>query len=269
MIAQATQQQRLDRLRLLIDVSQRITSILDIDELLGQVVTLIHQAFGYYHVGIGLIEGDEIVYRVGAGPLWDSPDFRVKPVRLKVGKEGLAGWVAQTGQPLVIPNVHEEPRYVRINGNETQSELTVPIKIKGAIIGVLDVQSVQRHDFKDDDVDLLMALANQTGIAIENARLYENAGRLAALEERQRLARDLHDSVTQSLYGILLYSQAAALQLATRHYRATAKHIDEINETAQETLAEMRLLIFELRPPILEKEGLLAALQARLASKRI
>lgn len=86
----------------------------------------------------------------------------------------------------------------------------------------------------------------------------------AITEERNRLARELHDSVTQALYGVTLYSEAAAGHLALGHTDRTAEHLQELQDTAQEALAEMRLLIFELRPPILEELGLVAALQARL-----
>jgi signal transduction histidine kinase len=153
-----------------------------------------------------------------------------------------------------------------MQGSQTRSELTVPITVKGHTIGVLDVQSDRLNDFTESDVEIMLALANQTGIAIDNARLYENAKKVAAFEERQRLARELHDSVTQSLYGITLYSQAAASHLAMKHYDQADQLIDEINSTAQEALAEMRLLIYQLRPPVLEKEGLLTALQTRLTA---
>jgi signal transduction histidine kinase len=86
----------------------------------------------------------------------------------------------------------------------------------------------------------------------------------AVAEERNRLARDLHDSVTQALYGVTLYSEAAAGHLALGHTDRTAEHLQELQDTAQEALVEMRLLIFELRPPVLEELGLVAALQARL-----
>ena len=86
----------------------------------------------------------------------------------------------------------------------------------------------------------------------------------AVTEERNRLARELHDSVTQALYGVALYSEAAAGQLALGQVDQAAKHLIELQDTAQEALAEMRLLVFELRPPHLEEQGLVAALQARL-----
>jgi signal transduction histidine kinase len=86
----------------------------------------------------------------------------------------------------------------------------------------------------------------------------------AVAEERNRLARELHDSVTQALYGVTLYSEAAAGHLSLGHMDRVAEHLQELQDTAQEALAEMRMLIFELRPPILEELGLVAALQARL-----
>lgn len=86
----------------------------------------------------------------------------------------------------------------------------------------------------------------------------------AVLEERQRLARDLHDSVTQSLYGITLHAQAAQRLLVAGETAQAASSLRILQETAQEALDEMRLLIFELRPPMLEQVGLVAALQARL-----
>lgn len=254
------------RFRILTEVSQQITSILEIEDLLTRIVRLIQQTFGYYHVGIGLIEKDEVVYRVGAGNLWDDPEFQFKPARLKVGSEGLTGWVAGTGQVAFVPDVTQEPRYVWMQGSLTRSELTVPIRVKGQTIGVLDAQSEQLDDFDHLDVELLQALANQAGIAIENVRLHERAKHVAVLEERQRLARDLHDSVTQSLYGLNLYAEAAAGHLAIGQLDQVRQYLNDIQKTTQESLTEIRLLIYELRPPILEKEGLVSAIQNRLYS---
>jgi signal transduction histidine kinase len=122
------------------------------------------------------------------------------------------------------------------------------------------------NGFNATDLELMTLLANQAGIAIENARLYEDAKKMAALEERQRLSRELHDSVTQSLYGICLYAQAAAGKIELQEIEQARQYIDDIQNTAQESLSDMRLLIYELRPPILEKEGLAAAIQSRLTS---
>jgi signal transduction histidine kinase len=103
-------------------------------------------------------------------------------------------------------------------------------------------------------------------VAVENASLYEQAERSAALAERNRLARELHDSVTQSLYSITLYAEAASRSMHDGEVTEGTGYLHELRDTAQEALREMRLLIFELRPLALEKSGLAAALQTRLES---
>jgi signal transduction histidine kinase/ligand-binding sensor domain-containing protein len=94
--------------------------------------------------------------------------------------------------------------------------------------------------------------------------LQQSQAEKAVVEERNRLARDLHDSVTQSLYAVTLYADAAARLLSSGQAEPAGTNLHKLRRTAREALGEMRLLIFELRPPILEQEGLAAALQARL-----
>jgi signal transduction histidine kinase len=260
------EQRRAEQFRLVAEVSRRFTLTLDIEELLRQVAELIQQTFRYYHVGIGLVEGDEVVYRVGAGALLEDTQFQFRPARLKIGQESLSGWVAGSGEALLVPDVSQDPRYVLLHGSQACSELVVPINVKGQTIGVLDVQSDHLNAFDQNDLTMLQSLANQAGVAIENARLYAQARQLAVMEERNRLARDLHDSVSQSLYGMTLYSMAAASQLTAGNLALVAEHLQVLQDTSQDALTEMRLLIFELRPPVLEEEGLVAALQARLSS---
>ena len=255
------------KFHILAEVSRQISSILNIDQLLIQVVRLIRETFDYYHVGIGLIEGNEIYYRVGAGSLWETnPEFQFKPRRIKIGAEGLTGWVAGTGKPALVPDVSKDPRYLLMEGCQTRSELIVPIIMREQIIGVLDAQSEHLDDFTERDLELMQALANQAGVAIQNARLYEQARQMAVMEERQRLARELHDSVTQALYGISLYAEAASGQLTRSQLDKVRQYLADIRNTAQESLADMRLMIYELRHPLLEKEGLVSILQARLFS---
>jgi signal transduction histidine kinase len=118
--------------------------------------------------------------------------------------------------------------------------------------------------FSDEDVAEAQSLADQTALAIESARLREQAGEAAALDERNRLARELHDSVTQSLYSVTLYAEAAARQLEAGNDAAVVDHLRELRDTSRDALREMRLLIYELRPPEIERTGLAAALRARL-----
>jgi nitrate/nitrite-specific signal transduction histidine kinase len=258
------EQRRAEQFRVISKVGRHITSILSVDELLVQIVKLIQKAFNYYHVGVGMIEGDEVIYKVGAGPLWDDPGFQFNPARLKVGREGITGWVAGTGQPLLVPDVSQESRYVLMGDSEARSELTVPIKARGKVIGVLDIQSERLNAFDEQDLAVLQSLAQQAAIAIENARLYQQARQLAVVEERNRLARDLHDSVTQSLYSVTLFAEATGRLLSSGDIALAVEHLQDLRLTAQDALREMRLLVFELRPSILGKNGLAAALGARL-----
>jgi signal transduction histidine kinase len=109
-----------------------------------------------------------------------------------------------------------------------------------------------------------MTITNQVAVAIENARLYEQAQNLAVLEERHRIARELHDSVTQLLYGICLYCTATSRTMRSGNTALVEQNLSEIKENALQALQEMRLLILELNPPLLQKAGLVAALQASL-----
>ncbi len=108
------------------------------------------------------------------------------------------------------------------------------------------------------------AYANQVAIAIHNAQLYQQAGDAAALEERNRLARELHDSVAQALYSISLFVDATRMALKMNKPEVVESHLEELSSLSREAMSDMRLMIFELRPPILEKVGLIVALQSRL-----
>ena len=150
-----------------------------IDSVLEHIVRLIQQAFGYYHVGIGLVEGDDVVYRVGAGVLWDDANFAFKPQRLKIGSEGISGWVAKAGQPLVAPDVRADDRYIWMQGSATLSEIVVPVLIQDTVVGVLDAQSDRLNAFDETDLSVMQSLANQIAATLENARHLEAEHRRA------------------------------------------------------------------------------------------
>jgi signal transduction histidine kinase/ligand-binding sensor domain-containing protein len=251
----AAEQRRSEQFRLINRVGRELTLILDVDKVLRQVTRMIQTAFGYYHVAIGLIEADEVVYRVGAGELWDDPAFRFKPARLKLGEEGISGWVAASGEPLLVPDVSSEPRYVWMQQSKTRSELTIPILVKGKVAGVLDVQSHRLNAFDDTDFAVLQSLAHQIGAAIENARLYEQAQQAAVMAERSRLARDLHDAVTQSLFSASLIAEAVPATWAIDPAEGE-QLLSELRQLTRGALAEMRTLLLELRPAALVETGL-------------
>src|SRR5690606_6447255 len=118
-----------------------------------------------------------------------------------------------------------------------------------------------------EEIRVAVALAQRAAVAIENARLFERASLAASLEERQRLARELHDSVSQALYGISLGTRTART-LLERDPGRVAEPLEYVSTLAEAGLAELRALIFELRPESLEMEGLLAAFEKQFASLR-
>lgn len=185
----------------------------------------------------------------------------------------LSAHAAERGEPVIIndlfPTMGAPPPAPALGaqgGTEAgyRSLASIPLVAKGQVEGVLTLASLQPGRFGQGDIDLLLSIGGQIGVAVENARLYRQAQQLAVVEERQRLARELHDSVTQSLYGAVLYAKAAAGQLTLGQLDKVAEQLAVLQDTTQEALGEMRLLIYELRPPVLETVGLVAALQARL-----
>jgi GAF domain-containing protein len=143
----------------------------------------------------------------------------------------------------------------------------VPIKLTGSLRGVLSLGYTNPRPITRDELRLLQALAERAAVAIDNAELYERAQQVASLEERQKLARELHDSVSQALYGIALGARTART-LLDRDPAKAIEPVDYVLSLAEAGLTEMRALIFELRPESLENEGLVVAIEKNVAATR-
>jgi len=140
------------------------------------------------------------------------------------------------------------------------SFLGVPITARSGVLGAFYLTDKEDAPaFSGDDERLIVMLAAHAAIAIENARLLERARELSVIEERNRLARDLHDSVVQKLFGIVLTAQSAAALLERSPGDARVE-VERVAGLAQEAIGELRSLVFQLRPAAIEVEGLAAAL---------
>ncbi|HEY42791.1 MAG TPA: GAF domain-containing protein [Anaerolineae bacterium] len=245
------EQKRAEHFRLISDVGQRIITILAVDELLEQMARLIKESFNYYHVGFGLVEGDKVISKAEVGPMREA----YQSVSLTIGQEGIWGRVAQSGEPLLVPDVSQDPGYYAAQDTKVCSELCVPLISKGEVIGVLDAESDRLDSFDENDLVILQTLANQAAVAIENARLFEQTHQLAAMEERNRLARDLHDAVTQTLFSSSLLAEALPA-LWEKDQTEGRKLLKEIRQLCRGALAEMRTLLMELRPASLIEASL-------------
>jgi signal transduction histidine kinase len=180
--------------------------------------------------------------------------------------QGVAGNVALSGEPAIVQDTQLNGRVTPfiIEQENLRALMQVPIRVAGEIFGVFSADFLNPHHFTEEEKRLLMAFAQRAGLAIETARLYEREEQIAVMQERNRLARDLHDSVTQSLYGVSLYAEVAAQLLKSGKLEKVSKNLKELKAMSLDALSEMRLLIYELRPSVFETQGLAAAIQARL-----
>ena len=177
------------------------------------------------------------------------------------------GWVVKYGEPLLISNLAiDGPTYHSVRRSTPCTYAGAPMRVSGQIVGVLGVIREAEQQFSVEEVALLASIADQVGVVVENVRLRHQAELAAVMEERERLARELHDSVTQSLYSLTLLAGGGKRLAMAGTLENVADYFTDLGEIAQQALKEMRLLVYELRPSILEQEGLVGALQQRLDS---
>ncbi len=266
---------RTRELATLLEISRNVASTLDLDALLNVILRETRRVVPYDQASFLLNEGGDLV--VAAVAASEAPEeATLEPLigRRLVPRHRTHWDVLFKGTPVVIPDtsLDEEParswREVvtsasgdRLEG--ARSWLGAPLVAKGRVLGLLTVTRAGAGSFDTREVEMAAAVAAQAAVAIENARLYEEAQRAAALDERQRLARELHDSVSQALYGIALGANTARM-LLERNPEDVGEPVEYVLSLAEAALAEMRALIFELRPEFLENEGLIPAIGRRV-----
>jgi len=247
------------RLRVVLTLGQRVTSLLDLEVLLPEACRLIAEAFGYDLVGINLLDplDPTRLFQAAAFP----PECRFpRTFRVPLGR-GLTGRVARSGRPSLVNDVTRDPRYVVGPGREqVRAELDVPLRVGQRTLGVLNVESERTGAFGEADVPYLQGLAGQLAQAIHNARLAADSRQLAAAEERARLARDLHDETIQSL--VALGRQLDLLALDLSNAETASERLERIQTLLASTIDGVRRLSQNQRPAALEDLGLVAALRA-------
>jgi GAF domain-containing protein len=165
----------------------------------------------------------ELAIPSGGPQAWKPSEYHIEPIRRALEREGL------------------------------RFGISVPLMAQGRLLGGMVLGSRAERTMSGEEMSLLAAIGQEVSIAVANARLFDRAQQMAALEERNRLAHELHDSVTQSLYSLTLYAEAAARMLEAGQPKTAAEQLRELGDTAREALQEMRLLIFELKPLDLQK----------------
>lgn len=197
-------QQRLKEVNALYRVSQGLAVSLDADQLIQDVLTMLRQNFGYYYVQIFLLDAvsGDLIFQRGS----DEVGYKLSEqgFRLPRGK-GIIGYVAETGTPFFTNNVNDVVFFHRnpLLPN-TQSELAVPIKVEGKVVGVLDIQHEPPYWLSDGDLQLMIAVADQLAVALQKASLYADLQK--ALQQEQTIRSQLLQSERLALVGRLLAS---------------------------------------------------------------
>jgi signal transduction histidine kinase len=266
-------EERTRELTSLLEISHTVASTLQLKPLLGLILDQLKLVIDYTGSSILTIEEENLEFLDHRGPV---PQEQLAQLHFPLEQLGLIWENIASGESILIQDVHDETPLARaLRGAmgyllETTfqyvcSWMAVPLNLRDRVIGMLVLTSSEKHVFTERHVTLAVAIANQAAIAIENARLYAQAQELAALEERQKLARELHDSVSQALYGIAIGLHTARIQLDRDQDKLPETLVDLLS-LAEAALAEMRALIFELRPESLEREGLVSALSKQGAA---
>jgi nitrate/nitrite-specific signal transduction histidine kinase len=262
-VADRTRQehQRAEQLRTVNEVSRKISSIVKLEELLPYVGNLLRETFHYYNVNIFLLEPSSGSLALKALCLSGQKGLIPVGVPLEVDEESIVGWVAQTGEPILANDVSEDPRYRAVEAlRDTKSELAVPVKLGNNVIGVLDIESTDVDAFGEADLYTAQTLADQLAVAIDNARLYDETRQMAVMEERNRMAREIHDTLAQGFSGIILQLEAAEQALGS-DVPALQRHLNQARNLARKSLAEARRSVWNLRPQALEQRPLADAIK--------
>jgi signal transduction histidine kinase len=248
-------------LRAVSDAVLAVAAEMSVDEVLQRLVDSARELAGARYAALGLPDGDGGFRRFLTSGMSEKLIASLGPLPRQ---HGVLGAMLETTSPYRTSDIHDHPRFRGwwpAGHPDMRSFLGVPIVAPEGVIGAFYLtEKIDAPDFRDEDEELIGVLAAHAAIAITNARLYERARELSIVAERNRLALDLHDAVSQKLFGLVLNAEATAT-LLERDPAAARDRVVRLQAQAQEALEELRSLVFELRPPDLERDGLGGALR--------
>lgn len=263
-----TSQRRLKQMSVVSQVGQALITTFDINKLLLNAMQLTAEAIDAGAASLMLVDEEhgDLVFEVSHG----SRSEMLRQQRIPI-KEGIAGWVAHHGRPVIANEARTDPRFShRVDvrtGFLTQSIAAVPLFLKGRVIGVLEVlNKYSGAGFDQEDVQLMSAIAVQAAIALENARLYQQVRQerdliIKAQEDvRWELARNLHDGPVQLLSAISMNLDILE-RLSPPQSPAARNEFGSLRKLVHQATRDARNLLFELRPIILETQGLVPAFE--------
>jgi PAS domain S-box-containing protein len=254
----------------LYDTAAALNSTLRLDEVLDRILINIDHVVKHDVANIMLLEDGTVrVVRFRGYPTTLDQSI-IYAMRFTLPTTANLQWMATERKPLLIPDTHHYTDWVRIPELEwLHSYLGVPICHGDEVLGFFALDSAIPNFFTLEHAQRLKAFADQAAIAIKNAQLFEQANTLAALEERQRLARELHDSVSQMLFSANSIAESLP-RILERHPEKASQYIADLHNFTRTAMSEMRSLLIELRPEALTRTELgflLIQLSAAFASR--
>jgi len=245
------------------DAVLAVTSERAVEEVLQRLVESARELASARYSALGLPDGEEGFSQFLTAGMSDELVAAMGPLPRQ---HGLLGLMLEAPEPFRTSDIHEHPRFrgwwPRAHP-DMRSFLGVPIVAPEGVIGAFYLTEKEgADDFSATDQEVIELLAAHAAIAITNARLYERSRELSILAERNRLALELHDAVSQKLFSLVLTAEAAGTLLDRDADAAAARaQVAKVQESARSALDELRSLIFELRPPDLARDGLCGALR--------
>ena len=232
----------------------------DMERLLQRSMALTAEAFGCAAAAVHLIEGDESGLYLAASLAEGEPTMGALLSGLALDDTALR-LPLSTGNPQILTGDALPPGW---DGRQALTLTTVPLRSRGQYLGVLSLLCDGDAKLTNVAPDLLTTIADQMGAAVENIRLHHITRQTAIIEERERLARDIHDQVTQSIYSASLFAEAARGAAEVGNMTKVKQHHQSILRMTNQALRELRLLLSEFRTEALARKGLIDALRERL-----
>ncbi|MBI1885664.1 MAG: GAF domain-containing protein [Chloroflexi bacterium] len=264
------ERQRAEEWKALFEVGKEVTASPDLQGVLQSVVERAARLLGSDVAALMLLEPDEKYLRMTAHVGMHTAGM--EQLRL-LAEHGLQGYVLETGKPAVVHDYQSDPRLrnrpARLVAEEGMvSAISVPFSVKGRVLGTLSVGNRQRTEFSERHAELLAAFANWAAVAVETSALYDQVESLARLEERDRIAMDLHDGIIQSIYAVGLNLEEVAERAGESPDRVRER-LDTAIDSLNAVIRDIRSYIFDLRPEVSQVPDLSVALNALVQEVRI
>ena len=218
----------------------------DPQQMLTRAAAVIREQFGFYHTGVYLINssGEWAELRAASGQ--GGQQLIARGHRMRVGEEGMVGYVAQRGEYRLARDVSQDKQYRPLAElPDTRSELVLPLRVRDEIIGALDVQSTEAQAYNDQDIQTLQSLADQVAVAISNARLFAQAQEVAEVERRAygELTQQAWRSLLQASRALGFYSNAEATAPAGDLWQPEMKRALQTGNTTRDAGEARRLAV--------------------------